>query len=425
MHAAALPGRMLARLGAPSAGPLVAIFLSANLVNVGNLGFNVLFSRWMGPVAFGQLATLLTLFLAVMAVLTALQLAVSQRIAGGDAALATSLARLARRSLPLCLAALPALILALHLFDLGPALGLTAPQSLALLLLCLPFALPLALARGIATGQLDARRVIASAQAEMWLRLILAAIAWQTGLGLAGVAAAISLSVLAGLAPLWSLLPSRPTATLPHGLILAALPFAALQAGQVILMDGDVLLAQTLLGSEAAGHLAALGLFQRIQFFACFSLAVVLLPAVTSDVAAGRSPLRAATPVFALYAAVTLPVIAAAFAAPTLLVTTLVGPAFLPAADMLPTVALAAAAFTLSFLLATYLAATGDRSGIWAIALACPVQHIAMSLAAQDLSTMLTAKLLCQLALATLLMIRATRRSHSPAHSRASLVPNQ
>ncbi|MES2541196.1 MAG: hypothetical protein V4583_11530 [Pseudomonadota bacterium] len=425
MHAAALPGRMLARLGAPSAGPLVAIFLSANIVNVGNLGFNVLFSRWMGPVAFGQLATLLTLFLAVMAVLTALQLAISQRIAAQhDRALTEGMARLARRSLALCLAALPALILGLYLLDLGPALGLSSPQSLVLLLLCLPFALPLALARGIATGQLDARRVIASAQAEMWLRLILAALAWASGLGLPGVAAAISLSVLAGLAPLWSLLPARPHATVPQGLLLAALPFAALQAGQVILMDGDILLAQTLLGPEPAGHLAALGLFQRIQFFACFSLAVVLLPSVTSERAAGRNPLRAATPVFALYAAVTLPVIAAAFAAPTLLITTLVGPAFLPAADMLPTVALAAAAFTLSFLLATYLAATGDRTGIWAVAQACPVQLTAMSLAAQDLSSMLTAKLLCQLALATLLLIRATRRSHSPAPLRASLFPN-
>lgn len=425
MYAAALPGRMLARLGALSAGPLVAIFLSANIVNIGNLGFNVLFSRWMGPVAFGQLATLLTLFLAVMAVLTALQLAVSQRIAAGDdPALAAALARLARRGLALGVAVLPALILAVHLLDLGPALGVSSPQSLPLLLLCLPFALPLALARGIATGHLDARRVILSAQAEMWLRLILAAVAWQSGLGLPGVVAAISLSVLVGLLPLWPLLPKRPTATLPQGLILAALPFAALQAGQVILMDGDVLLAQALLGPEAAGHVAALGLFQRIQFFGCFSLAVVLLPSVTAAVAAGRNPLRAAAPIFALYAAVTLPVIAAAFAAPTQLMTALVGPAFLPAADLLPIVSLAAAAFTLSFLLATYLAAKGDRGGIWAITLACPIQLTAMSLSAHDLSSVLTAKLFCQLALATLLLTRSARRSLSPAPFRASLSVN-
>jgi O-antigen/teichoic acid export membrane protein len=266
--------------------------------------------------------------------------------------------------------------------------------------------------------------VIASAQAEMWLRLILAALAWSSGLGLPGVAAAISLSVLAGLAPLWRLLPNRPTAALPTGVLLAALPFAALQAGQVILMDGDVLLAQALLGSEAAGHLAALGLFQRIQFFGCFSLAVVLLPSVTAAGAAGRNPLRAAAPVFALYAAVTLPVIAAAFAAPTQLMTALVGPAFLPAADLLPIVSLAAAAFTLSFLLATYLAAKGDHSGIWAITLACPIQLTAMSLCAHDLSSALTAKLFCQLALATLLLTRAARRSLSPAPTRAPLVPN-
>lgn len=425
MEPRALPGRIAARLGALCAGPVVAIFLSANVVNLGNLGFNVLFSRWMGPIAFGQLATLLTLFLAVMGVLTALQLAVSQQIAAGrDPALADALARLARRSLALGLAALPMLTIAALLLDLGPALGLGAPALLPLLLLCLPFALPLALARGIATGRLDARRVILSAQVEMWLRLALAALAWHSGLGLPGVTLALSLSVLAGLAPLWPLLPPRPAAALPRGLVLAALPFAALQAGQVILMDGDVLLAQTLLGPEPAGHVAALGLFQRIQFFGCFSLAAVLLPAVTAEIARHRSPLRAAAPVLALYAAVTLPVIAAAFAVPGLLMTTLVGPAFLPAADHLPVISLAAAAFTLSFLLATYLAATGDRMGIWAIALACPLQLAAMALAADSLAAMLTAKLVCQLALAAWLLARAVWRSLSPARPCAAILPS-
>lgn len=425
MHAAALPGRMLARLTMPGTGPILAIFLSANIVNLGNLGFNVLFSRWMGPAAFGELATLLTLFLAVMATLTALQLAVSQRIAAGaDPDLAGALARLAHRGLGIGLVALPTVVLGLSLLDPGPALGLTSPASLLLLGLCLPFALPLALARGIATGRLDARRVILSAQVEMWLRLILAGVAWRAGLGLPGIAAAISLSVLAGLLPLWPLLPGRSAPALPGGLLLAALPFAALQAGQVILMDGDVLLAQSFLGAEAAGHIAALGLFQRIQFFGCFSLAVVLLPAVAAEVAAGRSPFRAAIPVFALYAAVSIPVISAAFAFPDLLVTALVGPAFLPAAALLPTVALAAAAFTLSFLLATYLAATGDRGGIWIVALACPVQLLGMAQMAHSLDALLTAKLACQLALATLLLARAVRRSLVPAPVGAALLSN-
>lgn len=407
------------RLPALFVGPVFAIFLSSNLVNLGNLGFNVLFSRWMGPVLFGQLATLLTLFLAVMGVLGAIQLAVSQRIAADPvhtAGLQAGLARLSRRGVILCAAVLPVLIGATVVLELGPRLGFESAALLPLLLLCLPFALPLALARGVVTGRLLARPVILSAQVEMWMRLIGAALAWQAGLGLEGVTAVIALSVVAGWLPLrWALRPSPDAPCLATGgLILVALPFALLQAGQVILMDGDVLLAQALLGPEEAGLVAALGLFQRIQFFGCFSLAAVLLPAVAAEVAAGRNPLTAARPVFALYAAVTVLLVGLATLASGPVMTLLVGPAFLPAAPYLPLISLSAAAFTLSYLLATYLAALGDRSGIWAIALTCPVQIALLSALTDSLGALVTTKLCCQLALAAWLLIRAARRSLSP-----------
>ncbi|MCU0902290.1 MAG: hypothetical protein MUE83_00250 [Tabrizicola sp.] len=421
MSLAALPRRTLAAL---FGGPVVAIFLSANLVNLGNLGFNVLFSRWMGPELFGQLATLLTLFLAVMGVLGALQLAVSQQVAGDrdqTGALTAGLARFARNGFVASLVALPVLIAASLALNLGPALGLGSALLLPLLLLCLPFALPLALARGIATGRLAARGVVLSAQVEMWVRLIGAALAWQAGLGLPGVIAVIALSVVAGWLPLRSIF-GRPALSVPAiatGVVLAALPFAALQAGQVLLMDGDVLLAQALLGPQDAGQLAALGLFQRIQFFGCFSLAAVLLPAVVIEVAAGRSPLTAARAVFVLYAGVSVLLVGLASVFPEQVLTALVGPAFLPAAPLLPMISVGAAAFTLSYLLATYLAAIGDRWGIWAIALACPLQLTALALFTDSLGDLVTTKLTCQIALATLLLLRAARRSF-PAASTAS-----
>jgi O-antigen/teichoic acid export membrane protein len=413
MFVLALPRRVLAAL---LAGPVVAIFVSANLVNLGNLGFNLMFSRWMGPVLFGQLATLLTLFLAVMGVLGALQLAVSQRIAAQPdqpQALQAGLDRLARRGLVFGLAALPVLVAGTLVLDLGRTLGLATPLLLPLLMLCLPFALPLALGRGIVTGQLAARPVILSAQIEMWVRLIGAALAWHLGLGLAGVTAVIAFSVFAGWMPLRRAFGTdfhgTPAAVTP--VILASLPFALLQAGQVVLMDGDVLIAQQRLGAEAAGLVAALGLFQRIQFFGCFSLAAVLLPAVAAQVSAGRNPLGAAVPVFGLFAAVTALLTGLACAAPGTLITLLVGPAFLPAAPLLPLVSVAAAAFTLSYLLATYLAALGDRSGIWAISLACPVQIAAIAFWSDDLATLVAIKLLCQLALTAVLLARALWRS--------------
>jgi O-antigen/teichoic acid export membrane protein len=422
MSLLALPRRTLA---AVFGGPVVAIFVSANLVNFGNLGFNVLFSRWMGPVLFGQLATLLTLFLAVMGVLGALQLAVSQQVAGArdqSGTLTAGLARFARNGFVAGLVALPVLIAACLALNLGSALGLSSALLLPLLLLCLPFVLPLALARGIATGRLAARSVILSAQVEMWVRLIGAALAWQAGLGLPGVMAVIALSVVAGWLPLRSIFgrPALPVPAIAAGVVLAALPFAALQAGQVLLMDGDVLLAQGLLGPQDVGQLAALGLFQRIQFFGCFSLAAVLLPAVVTEVAAERSPLTAAIPVFALYVGVSGVLFGLACAFPTQVLTALVGPAFLPAAPLLPMISASAAAFTLSYLLATYLAAIGDRWGIFAITLACPLQLTAIALFTDSLGDLVAIKLSCQLVLATLLLFRAARRSF-PAASTASL----
>jgi O-antigen/teichoic acid export membrane protein len=425
MSVLALPRRTLA---AVFAAPVVTIFLSANIVNLGNLGFNVLFSRWMGPVLFGQLATLLTLFLAVMGVLGALQLAVSQQIAGDHAQtgrLEAGLARFARAGFVAGLVSLPVLIAACLALNLGPTLGLSSPHLLPLLLLCLPFALPLALARGIATGRLAARSVIISAQVEMWVRLLGAALAWQAGLGLAGVVAVIAFSVVAGWLPLRSIFgrPAVPAVTMVNGVVLAALPFALLQAGQVILMDGDVLLAQALLGPDEAGQLAALGLFQRIQFFGCFSLAAVLLPAVVTEVSAGRNPMTAAFPVFALYAGVSTLLISLAFTFPSEILTALVGPAFLPAAPLLPMVSAAAAAFTLSYLLATYLAAIGDRWGIWAVTLACPLQLGVLAQSTDSLTDLVTTKFYCQLALVGLLILRAVWRS-LPSASPAILSTN-
>ncbi|TAG13408.1 MAG: hypothetical protein EAZ40_14850, partial [Rhodobacterales bacterium] len=57
--------------------------------------------------------------------------------------------------------------------------------------------------------------------------------------------------------------------------------------------------------------------------------------------------------------------------------------------------------------------ALGDRSGIWAIALACPVQIIALALLSDSLGTLIAAKLLCQLVLAAWLLLRAARHSLS------------
>ena len=76
-HTPALPGRLLAI----AATPAVIIFLSYNFVNIGNLLFNLVFSRLMGPELSGLLAFFLTAKLALLGFFAAFQMGVSKLLA--------------------------------------------------------------------------------------------------------------------------------------------------------------------------------------------------------------------------------------------------------------------------------------------------------------------------------------------------------
>lgn len=406
-------------------GPVAAIFLSANLANLGNLVFNMLFSRWMGPQLFGELAVLLTLQLAVLSVLNAVQFAVSRDVAR-DRIPPSALARLGRLALLGGLAALPPAVGLLWYLRAVEALGLGNPVLLAILVAALPFATPLCLLRGAALGRVNARQVILSTQVEMLVRLGLGALAWKMGFGIEGVTIAIGLSLIAGWLVIAGEWPSAPDARpevgrIAKALLIGALPFAILQAAQVILLDGEVILSRLWLGPEASGHAAALSLFQRIAFFACFGLAALLLPTVASAHARGTSLTRAVLPIAGLFLSVSLPLLLGALLLPETMIGLAVGPDFLPSAPLLWQATLAAILFTISYLVATGLVAIGDRRGIWLIALCVPVQIAAMIVTASGrdvgLGDLLTIKLLCQSLLCLALIVsllRRMRRTVSP-----------
>lgn len=411
----------LARLWRLAALPAVAIFVSANVANAGNLVFNLLFSRWMGPAMFADLATLLTLKLSLLAVLNAVQMAVSAEAASprdGEAGFAAGMAWLNRAAFVALGLALPVVLPAALTGAVTAALGLTDGAGLAILLLALPVTLPLCLARGVAIGRIETARIVLSANLEMLVRLAGAILLWQAGHGLAGVAAAIALSILAG----W--LPVRASVTGPADRAAAfglaprigrlALPFAALQAAQVALLDGDILAARALLDAEQSGMVAVLGLAQRIQFYACFALAGFALSSVTRGRDAGPNGLRGLRPVAVLVAAVNLPAVALAALAPQALIAGLAGQAYAAAAPVLWMAALSAFLFTLSYMAATVLAAFEDRRGIWMITAAVPVQILAFAslvhLPDPALADLLAAKTGVQAGLTTGLAILLYRR---------------
>lgn len=365
----------------PAASTALLIFVSSNLANLGNLGFNMLFGRWMTPIDFALLATCLTVLLGGMGLLEAVRMAASRQMAASApdrrAAQEAALARLSRRAL------LPGLVLS----ALGGALWLAVAGMQAmpwiLLLLALPVALPLSILRGLALGRMQALPVVVSAQAEMLIRLLGAVLAWQAGLGMAGVVLALALSIGAAWLVLDRSLPQPATTdkarALPiGGLLVAALPFAGLQAAQLGSLDADVLLAWLVLPADQTGLVAALCLFQRVQFYACFGLASVLLPAVALARSQGAPLGPAIRPVVLLGGAVAATCLLAATAMPGQLLNALVGPQYHDAAPGLVTASLTAALFTYGYLGATLMLAQGDRRGLIVLAAGAALQALAL-----------------------------------------------
>ncbi len=408
--------RLLASLAAMLASPVVIIFLSSNFVNAGNLAYNIVFSRLLGPELFGDLATVLTIKLALLGVLGAIQMAVSQRVAGLQGAEGTAAEQALSRINRICFVALwialPLTGVATWAGSVDARLGLSSPWMLFIVLGSLPFTAPLSILRGVVLGRVDVKGIVLSANIEMAVRLVGGMLAWQAGLGVEGVVAAIALSIVAGWFIIRDTLPAPKTAlkgniSFSRAIFVAALPFAVLQAAQVLMLDGDVVTAKLLLSDTEAGYVAALVLFQRIQFFACFGLAAVLLPSVASAVVSGDSVLRSAAPVLFIFAAIAAPFVAGVILMPELLITAMVGGAFAAAAPYLWMAGIAAVACTLSYLLATFLAGLGDRSGIWIFAAAAPVQIVATfhlyNAGTFGPEQMLGAKLACQLGLAAVL----------------------
>ena len=412
------------RIVALLAAPAVAVFLSSNVVNAGNLVFNMLFSRWMGPALFADLAFLLTIKLAVLNIFGAVQMAMSRSIAaadaGGKTVLLSAAIRLSR--IGFVAGAVVALPLAALIWT-GVILpgGTDAAMALGILALALPFALPLSIARGVRGGRIDTAALALTAQVEMGVRLVGAIAAWWLGLGIEGVVLAVAFSIVAG----WAVvaLPLTTVKTASEGFqsrafAVLVLPLAALQIAQVGLLDADVLLAKAVLTPTETGHLAALALVQRVQVFACLGLAAVLVPQVAAAVAGGRAVWPVVKPVALIVALVSLAVAGAATVAPETLLSALAGPAFAGAAPQALAATGCAALFTLTYLAASYLAALGRTNGLWLMFSAVPVQALAMWQAAAmadatGLGAMMSAKLACQALLCGAMIALAMRATRS------------
>jgi len=282
-----------------SMGKASMTLASAMLVASGaNYLLNLFLARWMSPDEFGDANLMVTLMLATSAVAVALQLLTARRISTSDDDMATAVRTANLR----------------RAWAIGAAIGLastaTAPMlrsvtssasavPFVILGIGIPMYLAQAVERGVLQGRLRFSRLAVTFLVEATTRLAATLGAVALGFGVTGATAGLSLSFAA------SWLVARPTGRLSPSLSSfqappdasgaarrAATATSVLLLAQIIINNGDVVLAKVLFDAEEAGIYAVVALIGRGVFFLSWSIVMAAFPMAARD--GGRAVVRQA-----------------------------------------------------------------------------------------------------------------------------------
>ena len=367
-------------------GPAAVLFISANIANAANLVFNMVFARMMGPAAFADLTLLLTLKLGILSFLGALQFAFSE-LAAKEGQIRQSRRRahaLSRRSLKF---SIPAMFIVIALSNyVSESLNFSSPTALCVLALAIPFFLPMVIYRGLTQGLIDLPKIILSIQAEWIIRLFGSLILWKIGFGLAGIAAAVGLSIMAGFVfstckDDFKHLQSNAVTTFDpktKALGVVALPYLILQIAQVLVLDSDILIAKASFSPETAGLVAGLLLIQRVFFFAFLSCSTILQPLVAKQQETQKSPQELLLLLGAI-AATTVAAMVIILPNSDLIVRVMLGDEYLALSSIVWISALTGAVFIGSHLCAIYQIAKGKSFAALVVLFFGAVQLISLS----------------------------------------------
>ncbi len=349
-------------------GPVAILFISANVANVANLIFNMVFARLMGPTLFADLTLLLTLKLGVLSFLGAAQFAFAEHAAkASNVEQSKNQAKaLSWKSLKL---SIPLMFFILVCAEyLSSILNFSSPMALSFLALALPFFVPMVIYRGLTQGLIDVPKIVLSIQAEWVIRLLGSIIMWKMGFGLPGIAIAVALSIIAGFIFSTSrreLKSTRLAAGVTKSLEVKALgatamPYLILQLAQVLVLDSDIFVAKAVFSAETAGLVAGLLLIQRVFFFAFLSCSTILQPYVAKQEEENRTPKELFTLLSAI-GVITLLALSVIIPNSELVVKIMLGDAYKQLSSIIWISAITGAVFIISHLCAIYQIAKGQK----------------------------------------------------------------
>jgi O-antigen/teichoic acid export membrane protein len=329
------------------------MLVGSTVVALLNFAYNVQVAQRLGPADFGHVAVAVTLLLMASALTLSFQIVCAKFVArnsapGAKAAVFRSL----RRRAWIAGLSIAVLICALSI-PITRFLNLPSAWMLVLLAAGIAFYIPLGVKRGSFQGMCAFPRLAGNFMLEAAAKFVLALllISW---FGVMGGVAAITLSVMFAY---W--LP-RPTSIFSrndelHTSASVREGFQALLffAGQVIILNADLIVVKHLFPPDQAGVYAAVALVGRVLFYASWSVIGAMFP-VSAE--AGRLQPRRSLLIVPtlLVSALFLGFITLVWLFPASIMKSVFGPGFQQAEPLLVLYATSTAAYALSAMLMAY-----------------------------------------------------------------------
>jgi O-antigen/teichoic acid export membrane protein len=361
------------------------IFLGIAAANIGNYTFHFIAARTLGPGPYGDVASLVALAGLISLPLGGVQILVARRVAANAAAARIpEIQVFARRSV--VLAALVGLALAL-------AIGATSPflarwleiDSVAAVGLTAALAAPALLTPalwGLAQGLQRFHALAVAMGASPLFRIAAVAVLLAAGFGVAGAMAATLIAAIVGIiVPAWALRlwlrkPSTPASVAPtRG--ATAREFVPVVLGLLAitsLTTIDVVVAKAAFDSDEAGIYASASLVGRVILYLPAAIVTVLLPKVSSRVAAGREARAILTGSVAITIGLCLAATILYTVAAPLVTRAAFGSGYADVAELLPLFALAMTGYALLNVLLAYHLGHGSSSMSYLLAVGALMQ---------------------------------------------------
>jgi O-antigen/teichoic acid export membrane protein len=274
-----------------SIGSASALLTAATLTaSGGNYALNLLLARWMSPSEFGDANLIVTLMLGLTAVAVSLQLIAAQQVSRSSAP-DQQIARQCLLQRSWIIGGLVAFLLA----GASPAIAAMSSSASALPFVLLAVGVPAYLAqsveRGVLQGRLRFRALASTLVVEAVVRLCVAVALVAAGFGV-GATAGISMSFVA---TWWwsrrcvaakSADGVETTIALRMDSRLVSQATMILLVGQIMINNGDVVLAKTLFDADVAGVYSVAALIGRAVFFLSWSVVTAAFPHVARGASA-------------------------------------------------------------------------------------------------------------------------------------------